>query len=124
MLSNLAQSAAPNDALRDMPKVFAVTGDEKFVTARHVLQSVWKFGLSGRDVRKALLEALDARYRDCAGEKNATLIRFDIVSGLRALFDRTDDQTVMETAIRLISLEDDAKYRRKYEGVWRDLTAR
>ena len=121
MLSNLAPSAAPKTAQRDFGKALAGTRDGKFVTARHILQSLWKFGLGGEDVRRALLDGLAERFRQAEGEKNGTLVRFDIATGLRALYDETGDETVRPTAVELIALEQDAKYARKYAGAWRGL---
>jgi hypothetical protein len=122
MLSNLARSVNRETALRDLPKVMATTRDWMFVTARHVLQAIWKYALDLEDVRMALLAELTKRFDECAAEKNATLIRFDIVSGLRTLYDHSSDPAVMRTAQQLISLEGDAKYRTKYARVWRDLS--
>ena len=123
-LSNLAQSAPPETAMRDLGKVAAATRDEMFVTARHILQSLWKFGLGTKELRGALLAGLADLFRDSINEKNPTLRRFDIVTGLRALYDETGDDGVLQTARDLISLEDDPKYRKKYSGVWSDLIGR
>lgn len=123
-LSNLAQSAPPETAMRDLGKVAAATRDEMFVTARHILQSLWKFGLGTKELRGALLAGLADLFRDSINEKNPTLRRFDIVTGLRALYDETGNDGVLQTARDLISLEDDPKYRKKYSGVWSDLIGR
>jgi hypothetical protein len=64
-----------------------VTKDERFVTARHTLQPPWKIGLGSDAQRGAVVAALGHRYRECATEKNRTLIRNDIVEGLRRLHD-------------------------------------
>ena len=121
MLSNLAQSADPKTVIRDLDKIVAVTRDEKFVTARHVLQSLWKVGLGDEDLRKATLSKLSKRFKDSSADKNTTLIRFDIVVGLRALYDAIGNEKVREVAVELISLEGDEKYRKKYARVWSDL---
>lgn len=65
------------------------------------------------------MAALDSRVRECAGEKNYTLIRYDIVQSLRRVYDATDDVGVKATALELIALEDDLKYRTKYAGLWK-----
>ncbi|WP_430448593.1 hypothetical protein [Rhodophyticola sp.] len=124
VLSNLAQSVPPETALRDLDKVSAATRDQMFVTARHVLQSMWKFGLGTKEVRRALVAEFADLFRISGTEKNPTLRRFDIVTGLRALFDETGDDSLLQTARDLISLEDDPTYRKKYSGVWRDLIDR
>lgn len=124
MLSNLAQSVPPETALRDLGKVTAATRDEMFVTARHILQSLWKFGLGSIELRGALMTGYVDLFRGGRTEKNPTLRRFDITVGLRALYDETEDDAVLRTARELISLEDDPKYRKKYSRVWSDLVSR
>lgn len=54
-----------------------------------------------------------------AEEKNGTLIRFDIIQGLRKLYDRDQDETVRQKALELMETEADLKYRKKYASVWR-----
>ena len=45
ILSNLAKSDPKNRMLRDFDKLLDVTKDERFVTDRHCLQSLWKVGV-------------------------------------------------------------------------------
>jgi hypothetical protein len=99
----------------------AVTKDEKFVTARHSLQSLWKVGAAGKKQRKILVEGLERRFKECITEKNCTLIRYDIIQGLRNLYDAATvkDEKVREKALELIETEEDLKYRKKYASVWR-----
>ena len=47
VLSNLAKSDPLNRMLRDFPALLAATRDERFVTARHCLQAIWKVGVAG-----------------------------------------------------------------------------
>ena len=42
ILSNLAKSDPKEKMLKDFGKLLEVTKDERFVTARHCLQSLWK----------------------------------------------------------------------------------
>ncbi|MDB5262896.1 MAG: hypothetical protein JWQ14_2177 [Adhaeribacter sp.] len=39
----------------------------------------------------------------------------------RKIYDATEDQIVLNTALTLIEYEDDEKYRKKYLGVWKDV---
>jgi hypothetical protein len=96
-----------------------VTKDERFVTARHCLQSLWKIGLAGGPQKEMPLNGFAERFRNCAEEKNGTLIRFDIIQGLRKLYDRDQDETVRQKALELMETEADLKYRKKYASVWR-----
>lgn len=120
VLCNLAAKSDPEmRILRDFPVLLQVTRDERFVTARHCLQSLWKIGLAGLPQRRMLLGGLELRYNECAAEKNCTLIRFDILQGMRNLFEQVGEQDIRDKALAWISLEEDLKYRRKYAGVWR-----
>lgn len=121
VLANLAASDPDKRILRDLDDLLEVTRDERFVTARHCLQSLWKIGAAGEEQRRALVAGLSRRFRECEGEKNCTLIRYDIVQALRNVYDAAPDEQVMRTARDLMAAEPDAKYRKKYEGVWKDL---
>jgi hypothetical protein len=118
-LCNLAKSDPENRMQKDFPALMAVTKDERFVTARHCLQSIWKVGASGEKMRKVVVDAFADRFRDCASEKNCTLIRYDIIQGLRNLYDEVKDEKIKEKALELIKTEEDLKYRKKYASVWR-----
>jgi hypothetical protein len=120
VLSNLAGSDPDGRMQKDFGAVLAVTRDERFVTARHTLQSIWKVGRAGKKQRKLVVDGLAARFHECAAEKNRTLIRFDIVVGLRKLYDEVHDEKLREKAQDLISTEEDPKYRKKYESIWRN----
>jgi len=109
----------PDRIITALPALIEVTRDSRFVTARHSLQSLWRIACAGTDACRAVVDALTDRFEDCIGEKNATLIRSDIVEGL-ANIQRTDpDQQLEQTALELIDTEPDEKYRTKYRRVWR-----
>ncbi|MGK5519144.1 hypothetical protein ACSNN9_07275 [Micromonospora sp. URMC 107] len=119
LLCNLAARHPSERILRDLDALVAVSRDERFVTARHALRSLWKIGLAGESQRHAVVAALARRYREAADEKNGTLVRSDIVEGLRHLHDAVGDPAVERTARELIDAEADPKYQRKYRGHWR-----
>jgi hypothetical protein len=118
LLCNLAKSDPDNRMLNNFGALLVVTRDERFVTARHTLQALWKVGLAGVHQRRLLLEGLELRYRECITEKNCTLIRFDIIQNLRTLFDEVKDASIRLKALELIDLEEDLKYRKKYASLW------
>ena len=121
LLCNLTKSDPDGRLLHDFPALLAVTRDERFVTAWHCLQSLWKIGVVGQEQRRMVVDGLVERYRACGAEKNGTLLRYDIVQGLRNLYDAVQDASVKETALGLIETETDQKYRKKYAAVWRRL---
>lgn len=119
VLSNLGKSDPEGRMLKDFDALLAVTKDERFVTARHCLQSLWKIGVVGDAQRAVVLDGLAARYADCADEKNCTLLRYDIIENFRKLYDLTHDSSIRERALALIETEPDDKYRKKYATLWR-----
>jgi hypothetical protein len=118
ILANLAKSDPETRMQNDFPALMAVTRDEKFVTARHALQSIWKVGLE-KKMQNTVVDALARWFRDCKTEKNWTLIRYDIIQGLRTLYKEVKDETIRYKALELIETEEDAKYRKKYASVWK-----
>jgi hypothetical protein len=119
LLCNLAKSDPEGRILNDFDSLLAVTRDERFVTARHCLLALWKIGAAGERQKRRLVDGLAGRFDDCVAEKNCTLIRFDIIQGLRKLYDQVKDEAIREKALELIATEEDLKYRKKYAGVWR-----
>lgn len=119
LLCNLARSDPKKRILKDFAAIMAVTRDEKFVTARHTLQAIWKIGLAGAEQRQMVVDGLANRFQECLTEKNCTLIRYDIIQDLRSLYDETQDEALREAALALIETEADLKYRKKYAGLWK-----
>ncbi len=118
VLCNLAKSDPENRMLRDFDALLAVTKDERFVTARHCLQALWKVGAAGKAQQEKLMTGLERRFKECETEKNSTLIRYDIIQSLRQVYDAVPDETLRAKALELIEMETDPKYRKKYAGVW------
>jgi len=120
VLCNLAKSDPENRMLKDFNALIAVTRDERFVTARHSLQAIWKVGAAGKKQQKMVVDRLAGRFIECVVEKNCTLIRYDIIQGLRKLYDEVRDENVREKALELIESEQAIKYRKKYAGLWKE----
>jgi hypothetical protein len=121
LLANLAKSDPKGRMSKDFDKLLNVTKDEKFVTARHCLQSIWKVGLGGKNQQVMVVKGLEKRYQECIKEKNGSLIRYDIIQDLRNLYDATTSSEIKEKALELIELEKDVKYKKKYASVWKKL---
>jgi hypothetical protein len=119
LLCNLAKSDPKHRILKDFDALFNVTRDEKFVTARHALQCLWKIGAVGAKHRQKLLAGLATRFNECASEKNCTLIRYDIIVAHKSLHDAAPHESIRTQALALIETEPDLKYRKKYAGVWK-----
>jgi hypothetical protein len=119
LLANLAKSDPKGRMFKDFDKLLNVTKDERFVTARHCLQNIWKVGLGGRNAQQLVVKGLEKRYHECVTEKNCTLIRYDIIVGLRNIYDATTSSEIKEKALELMEIETDINYKKKYAGVWR-----
>ena len=119
VLSNLAKSDPKERVLKDFDRLLAVTKDERFVTARHCLQSLWKIGAAGKKQQTAYMRGMEYRFKECISEKNCTLIRYDILQSLRNVYDVVNDVKLREKALELIACEEDAKYRKKYASLWK-----
>lgn len=119
VLSNLAKSDPKNRMVKDFEKLLEVTKDDRFVTARHCLQSLWKVGVAGKQQQKVYVDGLERRFKECITEKNCTLIRHDILQSMRNVYDSTRDEKIREKALELMESEADIKYRKKYMTLWK-----
>ena len=119
ILCNLAKSDPKERILKDFNKLLAVTKDERFVTARHCMQSLWKVGVAGKEQKKIYLDGLERRFKECIAEKNCTLIRYDILQSMRNVYDAVKDEKIRKKALELIETEEDLKYRKKYATLWK-----
>ena len=119
VLCNLAKSDPDKRILKDFDRLLAVTKDERFVTARHCMQSLWKIGVVGKPQQDRLMKGLEARFSECITEKNCTLIRYDILQSMRNVYDVVRDEAIREKAQALIETEADAKYKKKYSTLWK-----
>ena len=115
----LAKSDPEQRMVKDLPALLAVTKDERFVTARHCMQSLWKIGVAGEKQRVALMEGLQTRFKECSTEKNCTLIRYDILESMLRVYKVVKEDGIRSTALGLIETEPDLKYRKKYAALWR-----
>jgi hypothetical protein len=119
VLCAVAKSDPQERMVKDLTSLLAVTRDERFVTARHCLQSLWKIGVAGEKQRVALLKGLQARFKECSNEKNCTLIRYDILESMLRIYSVVKEEAIRSTALTLIETEPDLKYRKKYAALWR-----
>ncbi|QHA91325.1 hypothetical protein [Bacillus sp. N1-1] len=119
LLSQLAISDPEKRILVDFPKLWAVTKDPKFVTARHSFQSIWRVGLAGEEQKVIVMGHLITRFEQCYQEKNGTLIRSDILQSLHSLYEEVKEQEIKERALQLIEFVDDPKYQKKYRAIWK-----
>ena len=96
VLCNLAKSDPENRMEKTLPALLVLTKDERFVTARHCIQSLWKVGAAGGKQRSQLVAGLEQRFKECTTEKNCTLNRYDIIQSLRNVYRAAKDEGVKE----------------------------
>ena len=119
VLCGLAKSDPKQRMLKDLDALLNVTKDERFVTARHCMQALWKVGVAGKAQQQAYMAGMAKRFKECINEKNCTLIRYDVIQSLRNVYDQVKDESIREQALAWIETEDDVKYRKKYATLWK-----
>ncbi|WP_242057246.1 hypothetical protein [Pseudalkalibacillus hwajinpoensis] len=118
-LSNLAKSDPEMRIMNDFPKLWEVTNDKKFVTARHSLQSIWKVAIAGKPQMDMVMEYMVNRFKNGTDEKNFTLIRNDILQNMKNIYDYYNDEAIKHTALELINTVEEKKYKKKYMDIWK-----
>ena len=124
ILARLAISDPENRMRRDFVALAAVMKDEKTVTARHALQSIWRVGLAGPDRLALVLQALKGRFRECSSEKHASLVRTDVITSVGHLFRATGEPSIEAGAQSLIASEEDERARQKQRSSWKAAAGR
>lgn len=120
ILCALAAKSDPEErVLEDFLKIWAVTYDERFATARNALQAIWKIGLAGQVQRDLVVSYLAKRFQTCLDEKHPSLIRYDIIVSFKKLYDQTNDSKLIAIAHRLIDEEHEVKHKKKYKAAIR-----
>ncbi|MBU3113636.1 hypothetical protein [Clostridium lacusfryxellense] len=119
LLCNLSKSDKEARIISDFHHLILLTRDERFVTARHCLRSLWKIGIIGEKHTDLVLSGLEERYKDCINEKNCTLIRADIIEDLKNMYTILNDEVISTKVLELLEMETDDKYKKKYLSIWR-----
>ncbi|MHA6484163.1 hypothetical protein ACX1C1_19915 [Paenibacillus sp. strain BS8-2] len=119
LLCSLAISDPDKRIMEDIAAIMEITRDPMFVTARHTIQNLWKIGRAGEEQLQMILDVVSHRFESSEGEKNYTLIRYDLIVGLRKLYDEVPNAAIKDRALSLIELESDPKYKKKYATEWR-----
>ena len=121
LLARLAVSA-PTRVLDDLAGIAALMRDGRAVTARLTVQSIWRIGLAGPKQARRTVDALALRYTACEGDKNADVVRIDVITSLGRLAAALDGELRAEldaTVARLIGSESDPGVQFKQNAAWR-----
>ena len=117
VICNLAKSDSENRLSGSLGMLLAHTTDEKFITSRQCIQSIWKAALTSKQARKKILEHLEKQFRECRGEKHYNLIRADIIQSILYIYDEEKDEPFLARTRTLIAEEKVEKYRKQYEAI-------
>jgi hypothetical protein len=119
ILTHLAKNDPKGRIFKDYDKLINVTKDDRFVTARHCMQSLWNVGVVGKKQQKLYMDGMEKRFKECVTEKNGHLIRYDILVSMRNVYNEVGDESIREKAQALIASEKDVKNQKKCAGVWK-----
>jgi len=115
LLCNLAKSDFENRVAASLDRLLAHTKDDKFITSRQCLQSIWKIAAANKSNREKVLKHLEKRFVECIVEKHYNLLRQDIIQSMMALHKAEKDDGLLARVQSLIAKEQDLKYRKQYE---------
>jgi len=111
LLCNLAQSDSKGRMASILPSILEHTKDEKFITSRQCIQVCWKIAIYQPILKDQVVSHLAARFRECANENHANLLRLDLIHALKKI---NNDRELDGLLDELISLETNEKYRLSY----------
>ncbi len=111
LLCNLAKSDSQCRIGQVLPEILSHTKDEKFITSRQCIQSVWKIAVYQPMVRDEVVHHLTNRFNECANEKHANLLRLDMIQSLRKI---DKGGNLKELIDSLIASEPEEKHRASY----------
>ena len=119
ILTHLAKSDPKGRIFKDYDKLLNVTKDDRFVTVRHCMQSLWNVAVVDEKQQKLYMDGMEKRFKECVTEKNGKLIRYDILVSMRNVYNEAGDESIREKAQALIASEKDVKNQKKCVGVWK-----
>jgi hypothetical protein len=119
ILCNLAKSDTEKRIKNDLSKIKKITFDEKFVTARHCLLSIYRIALVDNENENMVIEFYVERYKEAELEKNRTLVRSDIIECLGKIYENTKNLKISELIPELIKEEKEEKYQKKMKSIWK-----
>jgi hypothetical protein len=117
LLCNLAKSDVENRLGISLDRLLAHTKDEKFITSRQCIQSIWKIATTNKPNREKVLKHLEKRFVECANEKHYNLLRQDIIQSMVLLYKEEKKDVLLVKVRTLIAKEQDMKYRKQYEAL-------
>ncbi len=115
VLCNLAKSDFQHRLDNSLDRLLAHTQDNKFITSRQCIQSIWKVALTGGKTGEKVIGHLERQFVDCVKDNHYNLIRQDIIQSMRCIYDVNKKADILARAGELVNKEKEEKYRKKYE---------
>jgi hypothetical protein len=117
VLCNLAKSDIENRLADSLDRLLVHTRDEKFITSRQCIQSIWKVAAANKSNREKVLKHLEKRFVECIDEKHSNLLRLDIIQSMMALQKVEKEDALLTRIQALVAKEQELKYRKRYEAL-------
>jgi hypothetical protein len=114
VLCNLAKSDRHNKLSIHVEEIVKHIKDEKFITSRQCIQSIWKLAVINNENKAKIAKALSKRFIECEDENHANLIRLDIIGSLKKMNDEKNDVKIQNRIDELIGMEKNDKNRKQY----------
>jgi len=116
LVCNLAKSDVENRLGTSIDRLLVHTKDDKFITSRQCIQSIWKVA-ANKPNREKILKHLEKRFVECSAEKHSNLLRQDIIQSILSLYKEEKDDALLTKVQALTAKEQDMKYRKQYEAL-------
>jgi hypothetical protein len=112
LLCNLTRSDHDKHIIGVLPKLLALTEDEKFITRRQTLQALWKVAWFLPETYENVVGKYVERFTTCVNEEHANLLQRDAIQGLLTLAELRNDEALFGKIDQLIQSEPDDKARK------------
>lgn len=117
LFCNLARCDSEKRIPGILPRLLAMTEDEKFITRRQSMQALWKVAWFQPDTYEAIVNKYVERFSSCVDEEHPNLLQRDILQALLTLADLRNDRELAVKVDALIEIEPDAKARKALTAV-------
>ncbi len=110
LLANLAKSDHENRISEILLKFFDCFNDEKFITSRQCIQSIWKIAICNKSNCGRIVAELERTYYENIHlRSHGNLIKDDVIFSLSQITKHLNDKTTFDIAKKLIADEIDPK---------------
>jgi hypothetical protein len=117
LLCNLIKSDEEDRINKIINKLLRHTKDDKFITSRQCILNIWKVAIKSKQLCEKVMNHLEVRYKECIKEKHYNLLRQDIIQSIRHIYETNMDKRILLRGQKLIAIEKEGKYRKKYEAI-------